>query len=151
MRRVAHTNGHYLPVPSFLGVVLPFPSMSLWTNLMITVTVQEPLQICAMYTVLTDLRVHLFHSLSCLCLNIKNSGVLQCTSIHTVSKKHCILLYNCPAVVYESPYDELDPWRKENAPIEEDPRMITEYAAAISRSQVTHNPKMVHTSGLSVM
>ena len=115
------------------------------------VTVQEPLQICAMQELHLNLQYRYSISLSCLCLNIKNSSVLQCTSIHTVSKKHCILLYNCPAVVYESPYDELDPWRKENAPIEEDPRMITEYAAAISRSQVTHNPKMVHTSGLSVM
>jgi hypothetical protein len=59
-------------------------------------------------------------------------------------------LYTCRAVVYELLYDELEP-KKENAPIDEGTTKTTEYAAAISRSQVTHNPKMVHTSGLSAM
>jgi hypothetical protein len=47
-------------------------------------------------------------------------------------------------------YDELEP-KKETAPIDEGTTKRAEYAAAISRSQVTHNPKMVHTSGLSAM
>jgi hypothetical protein len=60
-------------------------------------------------------------------------------------------LYTCHAVVYELLYDELEPLKKQNAPIDEGTMKTTEYAAAISRSQVTHNPKMVHTSGLSAM
>ena len=66
-------------------------------------------------------------------------------------KQHCKLLHTCRAVVYELLYDELDPFKKQNAPIDEGTTKRAEYAAAISRSQVTHNPKMVHTSGLSAM